>query len=104
VQSAFGLAFVFPPPAAGAFRFARCDSARAGRAADGEKAAGMQFIDRYVVRAREVDRALARPVVERVDLDQAVRTIETGKFDSSAMLGLVGAQAGDPTAAPSARG
>src|SRR5262245_21254393 len=38
VQSAFLVAFVFPPPAARAFGLARCNGARARRAADRRKA------------------------------------------------------------------
>src|SRR5665213_1961821 len=97
VQTALGLAFLLPPPASGALRLARLHSARAGRTAYGKEALSMQRVHRHAVIAGKTRGVGARPVIERVDLDQAAGGIDAGEGDFGAMFGLIGAQTGDPS-------
>src|SRR3954464_169964 len=78
VQSAFLFFVLFPPPAAGALGLARRHRARAGRAADREEAAIVQLVVGNIVLADELEDALARPVQQRIDLEQMVGRIERG--------------------------
>ena len=71
MQPAFLFFFLFPPPAAGALGLARRDRARAGRAADREEAAIVQPIVGNIVLADEIKDAFARPVQQRIDLEQS---------------------------------
>ncbi len=96
MQAAFGFTVLLPPPAPRAFRLARLNGAGAGRAANGEKSAVVQRVDRHIVFAREANRVGAGPVVQRVEFDQATLVIDGREGDLGAMLGLIGAQAGDP--------
>ena len=69
MNSAFLLGVFFPPPAPGAFAFARFDRARARRAPDAGVAARVQRMHRHIV-ARDVFlHLLGRPVGQRIELD-----------------------------------
>src|SRR6478735_1079453 len=64
------LAFLFPPPASGALRFVGGDRPRAGCATDGREALCVTRVDRELVAGHEGQQPLARPVEQRVELDQ----------------------------------
>src|SRR5262249_60146375 len=72
--------------------------ARARRAADREKALLVQRIDRHLMFAGERRDRLARPVGQRVELEEAARAIGLDEVDAATLRRLVGAQAGDPAA------
>ena len=71
VKAAFLLVVRFPPPAAGAFRFTRCDRARAWGAADRREGLCVQRVDRHVVVGGEGLYRLAGPVEQRAELQQS---------------------------------
>src|ERR1700729_640775 len=96
VQAAFLFLRLLPPPAPGTLRFARHDGTGARRATDRQKAALMQRIARHVVGAHEFARALARPIEQRINLDQAALFVEQSRQYLGAVGGLIGAQPGDP--------
>ncbi len=68
-----------PPPAAGAFGFARRDGAGAGGAADGDEALGVEGVDGHLFGDRQCRQRLARLVKQRIDLEQAIAGIDRGK-------------------------
>src|SRR5277367_1064692 len=89
VQPALLLAFVFPPPASGAFRLVGADRSRAGGAADRGETLRVQRIARHCVSVGKAQQCLAVPIVEWAELDEAafgIRHDESGLF---AMGGLV---------------
>jgi hypothetical protein len=90
------LLFLLPPPSPGALRLSWSHGARAWCAADPREAAVMQSIVGNVVLADECDHLLARPVEQRIDLDQPVMGRNNSKRDASAFIRLIGAQSGDP--------
>src|SRR5258708_35726443 len=96
MQAAFLFLRLLPPPAPGTLRLARHDGAGAGRAIARQKAALMQGIARHVVGAHEFARAVARPIEQRIDLDQTALFVEQRRQQLGAVGGLVGAQPGDP--------
>ena len=98
MQAAFLLVFLFPPPAAGAFRFTGLDGARTGRAADGEKAAVMQHVVGNVFGVNEGDVVVARPVEQRIDLDELARAVDFSERRLLTLRRPIAAQAGDPCA------
>src|SRR6476620_11836364 len=69
MQPALLLLFVLPPPAAGARMLARLHRARARLAADGDEAARVQRIHRYVVLGDVSREPLRRPIGDRIDLE-----------------------------------
>ena len=71
MQPALGLGFDLPPPASGAFRLAGGDRPRAGRAADRGETLGVQRIDRNIVGGDQGEELLARPIEQRIELEQA---------------------------------
>src|SRR6478609_1123676 len=100
MQAAFLGRVVFPPPAPGPLRLARCDRTGAGLAADRDKAFVMQRIERDSFSLGETQRDLARPVEQGVELDQAALRFGLRERDAAARGRLVGAQAGDPDLRP----
>src|SRR5262249_25055105 len=96
VQAALLLVVLLPPPTAGALALARLDRARAGRAAGRQEALIVQRIDRNAVLAHERGDALARPVVQRIDLDEPAHGVECRIGRRGTLQGLLGAQTGDP--------
>ncbi len=96
MQAALFLLVLLPPPAAGALALAGLERARAGRAADGEKAHGVQLIDGHAERLGRGDDALARVIGERIELDELALDIELDEIDALARLRLIGAQPGHP--------
>src|SRR6478735_7744768 len=70
MKPALFLAFLFPPPASGALRFVGGDRPRAGGATDGREALCVKRVDREIVAGHEGQQLLARPVEQRVELDQ----------------------------------
>src|SRR3984957_19299826 len=99
VQAAFLLLRLLPPPAPGTLRLTRHDGTGARRAADRQKAALMQRVAWHVVGAHEFAGAFARPVEQRIDLEQTALLIEQSRQYPRAIGGLVGAQPGDPGSA-----
>ena len=99
VQPAF-LRFPLPPPSAGELGLAGPDCTGARCAADRRKAPVVQGIVGNAVFADERENPLARPVEQRVDLDQPMMRIDNGKRDAGALMRLIGAQAGDPCRGP----
>jgi len=95
MQPAF-LWFLFPPPSAGALGLAGSDRASARCAADRQEASVMQRIGGNAVLGDERENPLTGPVEQRVNLDQPVMRINSGKRDADALIRLIGAQAGDP--------
>jgi len=95
MQPAF-LSFLLPPPSAGALLLAGPDCARARCAADRHKASVVKGIVGNAVFADERENPLAGPVEQRVDLNQPVMRIDSGKRDAGALVRLIGTQAGDP--------
>src|SRR5450759_1124753 len=75
MQATFLGAVLFPPPASVALGLAGTQRARARRAADRREAFGVQRIDRNVVAARFRQYGLARPIVQRVELEQAAAAV-----------------------------
>ena len=98
MKSALFLAFLFPPPASGAFGLAGGDRARAGCAADGGEALRVQRVDRQVVLGREGREWFARPVEQRVELDQSALSFGGDERHILTVRGLLGAQPRDPAA------
>src|SRR5260370_634068 len=98
VQSAFLFLFLFPPPPAGALRLARRQRTRAGSAADGKKTAIMQAVVGDPVIAHEVRHPIARPIQERVELEQATLRIDRGKAHHRPLCRLLGAHPRHPCA------
>src|ERR1022692_425633 len=96
MQPAFAGAIVLPPPAPVALGFAGAERARARRAADRREALGVQGIDRNMVAARLRQHGRARPIVKRVELEQAAAGVEADQSGVAPVRILVGAQAGDP--------
>src|SRR5260370_11101834 len=81
MQAAFLFLRLLPPPAPGTLRLTRADGAGARRTADRQKAALMQRIAWHVVCANEFARAFARPVEQRIDLDQTALFVEqSGRY------------------------
>src|SRR5580700_523330 len=99
VQAAFLVLRLLPPPAPGALRLARHDGAGARRTADRQKAALMQRIARHDVGAHEFARAFARPVEQRIDLEQTALFVEQSRQYLRTVGGLIGAQPSDPGSA-----
>src|ERR1700722_5992273 len=91
VQAAFLFLRLLPPPAPGTLRLARHDGAGARRAADRQKAARMQRIAWHAVGAHEFAGAFARPVEQRIDLEQTAFFVEQSRQNLRAAGGLVGA-------------
>ena len=56
----------------------------------------MQRVAWHVVGADEFARAVARPIEQRIDLDQAALFVEQSRQQLGAVGGLAGAQPGDP--------
>src|SRR5690348_9109159 len=96
MQAALLLALLFPPPAAGALDLAGRDGARARSAADGGKAFGVQGVDRNVALAGETQHRLARPIEERIELENAAVPIDTHQADVAARVRLAGPDARNP--------
>src|ERR1700724_2360053 len=96
MQTAFLFLRLLPPPAPGTLRLTRHNGAGAGRATDREKAALMERIAWHVVGAHEFARALARPIEQRIDLDETALFVEQSSQYLGAVGGLIGAQPGDP--------
>src|SRR5476649_71330 len=103
MQTAFAGDVVLPPPAPAALGFARAERARARRAADRNEALGMQGIDGNVVAARLRQHGVARPIVKRVELEQAAAGVKADQPGVAPVRILVGAQAGDPRRRPGER-
>src|SRR6476659_6804498 len=97
VQAACLLSLLLPPPASGALMLIGADGAGAGRAADRGEAAVMQRVVGNVFTRDKLDDALARPVEQRIDLDQIARAIMLGEMRVRAFDRLFDAQAGDPS-------
>src|SRR5579862_3206660 len=76
MQAAFLFLRLLPPPAPGTLRLTGHDGAGARRAADRQKAPLMQRIAWHVVGAHEFARAVARPIEQRIDLDQTALFVE----------------------------
>src|SRR6185437_5422471 len=72
MQTALASFRLFPPPAPRALIFPGLDRARARRAADARETAVMQFIVRHLVRGDVVPDLFARPVRQRIELDDTV--------------------------------
>ena len=70
--------------------------ARAGRAADGEKALGVQLVHRHAELLRRGDDGLARVIGERIELDEPALGVELDEIHALARLRLIGAQARHP--------
>src|SRR5690242_18505769 len=96
MQAAFLLAARLPPPAAVALGFTGRNRARAWRAADRDEALSVQRIDGHAVRGDRGEHLLARPVEQRIELDDVAAGIERGKPAGAPRLGLVGPRAGEP--------
>src|ERR1700681_3196262 len=96
VQAAFLFLRLPPPPAPGTLRLARHDGAGARCTTDRQKAALMQRIAWHVVGTHEFERAFARPIEQRIDLDQAALRVVQRRQYLRAVRGLIGAQPGDP--------
>src|SRR5579862_9337147 len=96
VQAAFLFLRLLPPPAPGTLRLTRHDGAGTRRAADRQKTALMQRAAWHVVGAHEFARAVARPIEQRIDLDQTALFVEQSGRQLRAVGGLIGAQPGDP--------
>src|SRR6187551_2145991 len=90
MQPAFFLVFLFPPPAAGPLVLARLNRARAGRAADGRETAIVQRIDGNAMFVGESGNRIARPVEQRIDLENAERGIVLGRWRLRASRRLAG--------------
>src|SRR5664279_3467809 len=103
MQPAFPAAILFPPPAPAALGFAGAERARTRRATDRNEALGMQGIDRNIVAARLRQNGVARPIVKRVELEQAAAGVEADQSGVAPVRILVGAQAGDPRRRPGER-
>src|SRR5258705_11277414 len=99
MEPALLLAFLFPPPASGAFRLAGRYRTRAWRAADGRKAPRVKRVDRKVVAGHEGQQLFARPVEQRIELDRSAPGFGCDKCHGLARLGLLGARACNPSAA-----
>src|ERR1700704_5597994 len=98
MEPALLLAFLFPPPASGAFRLAGRYRTRAWCAADGRKALRVKRADREVVAGHEGQQLFSRPVEQRIELDQSAPGFGGDKCHVLAMRGLLGAQACNPGA------
>src|SRR5208282_369432 len=96
MQPALLLLFLLPPPSPGAFRLAGRDGTRARCAADRRETAVMQGIAGNAVLADEREHPLARPVEQRIYLDQPVMRIDRSKGDAGALVRLIRAQTRDP--------
>src|SRR5580704_13659138 len=96
MQAAFLFLRLLPPPAPGTLRIARHDGAGARRTADRQEAALMERIVWHVVGANEFARAFARPIEQRVDLEQTARFVEQSRQYLRPVGGLIGAQPSDP--------
>src|ERR1700722_17684662 len=96
MQAAFLFLRLLPPPAPGTLRLTRHDGAGARRTADRQKAALMQRIAWHVVGTHKFARAFARPIEQRIDLDQTALFVEQSRRQLRAVGGLIGAQPGDP--------
>src|SRR5215471_4524354 len=95
VEAAFLLLVLFPPPASGAFRFARRYRSRAGSAADRHEGAGMQRIDRHAIVAGKGLHRFPRPVEQRAEFEQSA-LVDGDEPGPLSVDGLAGAQADDP--------
>src|SRR5947209_7975086 len=90
-----------PPPASRAARLARCDRARAGRAADRRVAAVVERVIRDVALAHVVPHLVLGPLRERVQLDdRSVVVVDLDLADVRAARPLVASQPGDPRVEP----
>src|SRR5450432_1961456 len=96
VQAALFLGFLFPPPAAGAFRLARRNGAGARRAADRDKALGVQGIDRHAARRHKLRHLVAAPVEQRAELEHVLARLGGDETHILPVGRLIGPQANDP--------
>lgn len=103
MQAALLGTVVFPPPAAGALRFAGADRTRARGATDRGEALPVQGVGRHAVRDRECLDLLPRPVDQRVELEEAAHRVNGHKARAAALCRLIRPQPGDPAARPGKR-
>src|SRR2546428_6333368 len=96
MQPTFPALRVLPPPAAGAFILARFDGPRAWRAADARVAAIVQRVVRDAMRFNVGPDVVARPIRQRIELGDAVQSVEFFDGDCAPGDRLPAAQAGDP--------
>ena len=97
MQPALFLLVSLPPPSSGALRLTGRDGARARGAADRRDNPGHGACCRECrVCPNERDDLVARPVKQRVHLDDAIVVIDRRECNRGAFLGLVSAQPRDP--------
>jgi len=96
MQAAFLGRVVLPPPAPGPLGLAGTDGTGAGLAADRDETPLVQRVERDAVLAGEGQSLVARPVEQRVELDQVALAVDLGEGDAATRSRLVGPQPGDP--------
>src|SRR5262249_6434126 len=96
MQPAFLLLLVLPPPPPCARMLAGLDGAGAWRAADRNKTAGMQRIDRDIVLGDVSREPVRRPIRDRLDLGQRMIRIPYRERHVGPLVGMLTAKAGDP--------
>src|SRR4051794_28038883 len=96
MQPAFLRRIVLPPPPSGPFRLPLRDGAGAWGAANRQETLRVQRADRYAVLGGEFENLVARPVEQRVRLEQTAVLIDFNGGDALALVGLVATQACHP--------
>src|SRR6516225_7741511 len=96
VQPTLLLLFVLPPPSAGTLGVAARYRASARRAANRREAPVMQNVVGNAVLTDERKHLLARPVEQRIYLDELVVWIDCCSADAGALVRLIRTQTRDP--------